>query len=71
MQVTSWLAMGVIGVIGVVTLMRVLLWCVGINRRRYVSAELQEYDQLARGDDHLSSSSYHDDVDDDDKPLYP
>ena len=69
---TSWLAVGVIGIIGVLTLIRVFLWVVGIKRRRgsaTLNPPLVEHDQLG-GQNNLRnvlSSSYNDDV----QPLTP
>jgi len=63
--VTSWLAMGVIGLIGIITLIRVAVWFFGL-RSHHGSAELNspimEHDQL--GD---VPPGYDDDV----QPLYP
>ena len=69
---TSWLAVGVIGIIGILTLIRVFLWVVGIKRRRgsaTLNPPLVEYDQLG-GQNNLRnvlSSSCNDDV----QPLTP
>ena len=70
---TSWVAVGIIGMIGIITLIRVFIWFAGINCRRHGSVDLNpplvDHDQL--GDDHLRnvlSSSYDDE---DDKPLHP
>ena len=72
---TSWVAVGIIGMIGTITLIHVFIWFAGINRRRHGSVDLNpplvDHDQLG-GDDHLRNvlnSSYDDD--DDDKPLHP
>ena len=66
--------MGLIGVIGTITLVRLLVWCGSMRRRRHGSVDLNpplvEDDQLG-GDNHLRnvlSSSYNGE---DDRPLYP
>ena len=52
--------MGMIGLIGVITLMRVLLWLAGINRRRRCHGSIDpnpplvEHDQL-EGDGYLKN----------------
>ena len=56
-QITSWIAVGVIGVIGTITLIRVWLWFAAINRSRRHDSQLQDV---------LSSSK----VDDDLQPLH-
>ena len=64
--------MGVIGVIGVLTLIRVVLWFIGIKHRRSsatLNPPLVEHDQLEEHNNlrNVLSSSYNDD----DKPLSP
>ena len=64
--------MGVIGVIGIITLIRTLLWIYGVIHRRgsaTLNPPLVEHDQLG-GNNNLQnvlSSSYDDDV----QPLSP
>ena len=64
--------MGVIGVIGLLTLIRMMRWFIGIKRRRGIAtlnSSLVEHDQL-EGNSNLQnvlSSSYDDDV----QPLSP
>ena len=66
----SWVAVGVIGIIGILTLIRVLLWVIDIqhsHRRRVIFTQnppLLQHDQLG-GHHHLQNvlnSSYDDDV---------
>ena len=69
-QVTSWIAVGVIGLIGVITLLRVLLWLRGVHRchgSADISQSLVEHDQLGGNDQlhNVLSSSY------DGKPISP
>ena len=64
--------MGVIGVIGVLTLIRVVLWFIGIKHHRgsaTLNPPLVEHDQLGGHDNlrNVLSSSYNDD----DQPLSP
>ena len=66
--------MGVIGIIGMMTLIRVIMWFVAINRRRHASVELDppltDHDQLGSPDysENLPSYNYNRN---DDNPLYP
>ena len=64
--------MGVIGVIGVLTLICMMLWFIGIKRCRSsatLNPPLVEHDQLGEQDNlrNVLSSSYNDD----DQPLPP
>ena len=62
--------MGVIGLIGTLTLIRLILWFAAINRRRRPSVELDppltDHDQLAGRDysENLPSYAYKNDDDD-------
>ena len=72
--------MGIIGVIAVVTLMRLVLWLASVSRHRgsiELNSPLAEHDQLG-GVDHSTNDDNHGYNDgnygnnyEDDKPLYP
>ena len=71
---TSWLAVGVIGLIGVLTGIRLFFWFINRDRRGSVTVNppLVAHDQLG-GNDYLETPPppYDNDGVDDDKPLPP
>lgn len=71
---TSWIAAGVIGLIIVITVLRVLLWIYRNIRRRRGSSDINpplvEHDHLSGNDQSKNVSSYGG-YDDDEKPLSP
>lgn len=72
---TSWIAAGVIGLIIVITVLRVLLWIYRNIRRRRGSGDIDpplvEHDHLSENDQSKNVSSYGGYDDEDEKPLSP